>query len=166
MTILEIENISKIYSTKESFFREKGKRIVALEGFSLEIAKGEIFGLVGESGSGKTTAGRLIVKLEEPNTGKIVMNKEEITHLSGKALKNFRRKVQMVFQDPYQSLNPQRSIYDTVSEPLSIHRIGKSEERKELVGEALKSVGLSPPDDFINRYPGPANACKATLVVL
>ena len=151
--ILQIRNVSKIYRGKGNLFRGAGKDVIALNRISLDIYKGEIFGLVGESGSGKTTAGRLIVSLEETTAGRIFLDSHELTALKGRALKAFRRKVQMIFQDPYQSLNPQRSVYDTVSEPLKIHKIGKTADRKERVRAALKEVGLSPPDDFIFRYP-------------
>ncbi|HKI48963.1 MAG TPA: oligopeptide/dipeptide ABC transporter ATP-binding protein [Desulfobacteria bacterium] len=151
--ILQIKNVSKIYRAKAGLFGGRGKDVVALDRISLEINKGEIFGLVGESGSGKTTAGRLIVCLEETDSGEILLEGKPVTGLKGKRLKKFRSKAQMIFQDPYQSLNPQRSILDTVSEPLTIHRIGHANSRKDRVREALRSVGLSPPDDFIYRYP-------------
>ena len=151
--ILEIKNITKIYRTKSGLFAGRGKDVIALDHISLEINKGEIFGLVGESGSGKTTAGRLIVSLEETDSGEIFMDGKPVTGLKGKKLKKFRSKAQMIFQDPYQSLNPQRSILDTVSEPLTIHKVGRAGDRKDRVRQALKSVGLSPPDDFIYRYP-------------
>ncbi len=151
--LLQMRNVSKIYRSKGNLFRHSGKDVIALKRISLDIFKGEIFGLVGESGSGKTTAGRLIVSLERTATGHIFLDRREVTRLKGKALKAFRRKVQMIFQDPYQSLNPQRSVYDTVSEPLKIHRMGRVSTRKDMVRDALKSVGLSPPDDFLFRYP-------------
>ncbi len=151
--ILEIRDVSKIYKTKTGLFAGHGKEVVALDRISLEINKGEIFGLVGESGSGKTTAGRLIVSLEETDQGEILLDGKPVTGLKGRKLKEFRGRAQMIFQDPYQSLNPQRSILDTVSEPLNIHRVGHSSGRKDHVRKALKSVGLSPPDDFLYRYP-------------
>jgi len=151
--ILQMRNVNKVYKGKGKLFRSSGKDVIALNRISLDICKGEIFGLVGESGSGKTTAGRLIVSLEETTSGRIFLDNHEVTGLRGRSLKTFRRKVQMIFQDPYQSLNPQRSVYDTVSEPLKIHRMGKPADRKERVREALKAVGLSPPDDFLFRYP-------------
>ncbi len=151
--ILEIRDVSKIYKSKAGLFGDRGKDVIALDRISLHINKGEIFGLVGESGSGKTTAGRLIVCLEETDFGEILLDGKPVTGLKGKRLKKFRRKAQMIFQDPYQSLNPQRSILDTVSEPLTIHKIGHANDRKDRVREALKSVGLSPPDDFLYRYP-------------
>ena len=151
--IVELEKVSKIYKTKATFFGTSGKEVIALNEVSLKIMSGEIFGLVGESGSGKTTAGRLIVKLEEPDSGSISLDNKEIGGLKGKALKDYRRKVQMIFQDPYQSLNPQRSIFDTVAEPLAIYRMGKGDAKKTLVSQALESAGLSPPEDFLYRYP-------------
>jgi len=151
--ILKLENISKTFRTRASLFKGDPKEVIALKQISLNIYKGEIFGLVGESGSGKTTTGRLIVKLEEPDEGKLLLDGDDITKIKGKALKNFRRKVQMIFQDPYQSLNPYFSVYDSVSEPLVVHSVGNSETRKDMVRESLNSVGLDPPDDFFYRYP-------------
>lgn len=151
--ILEMKEVTKIYRAKTGLFAGRGKDVVALDRISLEIRKGEIFGLVGESGSGKTTAGRLIVSLEDTDSGEILLDGKPVTGLKGKKLKQFRNRAQMIFQDPYQSLNPQRSILDTISEPLNIHRVGQASSRKDLVRNALKSVGLSPPDDFIYRYP-------------
>jgi oligopeptide/dipeptide ABC transporter ATP-binding protein len=151
--ILRLVHVTKRYRSRGSLFGAQGKEIVALNRLSLDIEKGEIFGLVGESGSGKTTTGRLIVKLEEPDSGSLFLDGRDITGLKGRPLKGFRREVQMIFQDPYQSLNPQLSILDTVSEPLLIHKMGKGGERKEMVWQALRSVGLSPPDDFVHRFP-------------
>ena len=152
-TVLELRNISKTYRSKTSFFGSGGTLVVALNQISLSIFEGEIFGLVGESGSGKTTAGRLIVKLEEPAEGRIYLDGIDIINLKGRELKDYSFNVQMIFQDPYQSLNPQFCVFDTISEPLTIHKIGNAEDKEKLVRETMKSVGLSPPDDFINRYP-------------
>jgi len=151
--IIKLENISKTFRTRASLFKGDPKEVMALKHVSLKIYRGEIFGLVGESGSGKTTTGRLIVKLEEPDQGKLLLDGNDITKIKGKALKNFRSKVQMIFQDPYQSLNPYFSVYDSVSEPLVVHNVGNSEIRKNMVRESLNSVGLAPPDDFFYRYP-------------
>jgi len=119
--IIQLEHISKTFRTSASLFKGDQKEVIALNDVSFKIFKGEIFGLVGESGSGKTTTGRLIVKLEEPDDGKLLLDGNDITKIKGKALKNFRKKVQMIFQDPYQSLNPYLSVYDSVSEPLVVH---------------------------------------------
>jgi oligopeptide/dipeptide ABC transporter ATP-binding protein len=152
-SILELRNVTKTYKSKPTLFGSHGKDVVALNNISLEIFKGEIFGLVGESGSGKTTVGRLVVRLEDATAGSIELEGVAVTGLKGKVLKHFRRKIQMIFQDPYQSLNPQISIFDTVSEPLTIHRMGRAEAVREMTEEAMRSVGLSPPEDFLYRYP-------------
>lgn len=151
--IIRLEQVCKVFTSGRSFWGSAQNEVVALNRVSLKIYRGEIFGLVGESGSGKTTMGRLIVKLEEPDGGKLLIDGIDITKIKGKALKDFRRKVQMIFQDPYQSLNPYFSLYDTVAEPLVVHNVGTTETRKEMVREVLKSAGLSPPDDFFYRYP-------------
>lgn len=151
--ILELDQIIKRYKTKGSFLGGGKEDVIALNEVSIKISRGEIFGLVGESGSGKTTTGRLIVKLEDPDGGKISLDGLETTHLKGKALRAFSRRVQMIFQDPYQSLNPQLSIFDTISEPLTIHRVGNIDAKVQAVRRVMRSVGLSPPDEFINRYP-------------
>jgi len=152
-TVLELENVSKIFKTRASFFGTATGKVVALNKVSLNICRGEIFGLVGESGSGKTTAGRLIVRLEDPDNGIISLDGSPIIGLKGKALKAYRRRVQMIFQDPYQSLNPQLSIFESVAEPFTIHKMGDGIELREQVLSTLKTVGLSPPEDYINRYP-------------
>jgi peptide/nickel transport system ATP-binding protein len=151
--VLELRDITKIYKTKRSFFARGAEYVVALNDISLSIAEGEIFGLVGESGSGKTTCGRLIVKLEDPDEGRIYLGGADTIGLKGAALRDYRRQVQMIFQDPYQSLNSQLSIFQSVVEPLTIHRLGNTNERFERVLETLKFVGLSPPEEYIYRYP-------------
>ncbi len=151
--VLELRDITKIYKTKRSFFARGAEYVVALSNLSMRIAEGEIFGLVGESGSGKTTCGRLIVKLEDPDEGRIFLDDDETTGLKGAALRQYRRKVQMIFQDPYQSLNSQLSIFQSVVEPLTIHKLGDNNERFDRVLETLKLVGLSPPEEYIYRYP-------------
>jgi len=151
--ILRIEQLYKVFKSGMSFLGSTQTEVVALNRISLSIQKGEIFGLVGESGSGKTTTGRLIVKLEEPDDGKMLLDGRDIAGIKGKALKGFRRKVQMIFQDPYQSLNPYFSLYDTISEPLFVHNIGDISAREDVVRQVMTSVGLAPADDFFYRYP-------------
>ncbi len=150
---VEFDAVTKIYRTKTSFFGESGEQVVALNRLALSIQKGEIFGLVGESGSGKTTAGRLIVRLEKPDAGRVIFAGEDVSGLRGQRLRNFRRRVQMIFQDPYQSLNPYMSVYDTVCEPLVIHGLGRKQQRTETVVEALSAVGLTPAAEFLHRFP-------------
>jgi len=151
--VLELKKITKTYRTKRSFFARGAEKVIALNDISLAIAPGEIFGLVGESGSGKTTCGRLIVKLEDPDQGQILLNGDETTGLKGASLRGYRRKVQMIFQDPYQSLNSQLSIFQSVVEPLTIHGLGNNIEQFDRVLETLKMVGLSPAEEYIYRYP-------------
>jgi peptide/nickel transport system ATP-binding protein len=150
---MRMSQVSRIYFTRTGMFGGRDRSVTALNQVSLSFFPGEIFGLVGESGSGKTTCGRLLVGLERPDTGHIYLNDQDLTGLKGRAYRNYRRQVQMVFQDPYQSLNPQLTILDSVSEPLITNRIGRPQERRELVRQALANVGLSPPDDFLYRFP-------------
>lgn len=151
--ILELDSIIKTYAAKQHFFSKSEDNVVALDNVSFKIYPKEIFGLVGQSGSGKTTAGRLVVKLEEPTNGTIKLNGERIDHLKGRKLKAYRKKVQMIFQDPYQSLNPYLSVSETILEPLLVNAIGSCESRKEKVIKTLESVGLSPGEEFYYRYP-------------
>jgi ABC-type glutathione transport system ATPase component len=151
--LVEMKNVTKAYfPSKGLFSRSKGK-VLALNSIDLNIEPGEIFGLVGQSGSGKTTTGRLLVRLEHPTHGEILFNKTAINRLSGSALKAYRSQVQMIFQDPYQSLNPHLSIAETVLEPLIVQKIGTRDTRLEKVIHTLETVGLSPGDAFCNRYP-------------
>ncbi len=148
-----MSRVSRFYRTRVGIFGGRGRLVTALDRVSLSFMPGEIFGLVGESGSGKTTCGRLLVGLERPDQGSILLNGRDITGLKGRAYRAYRRQVQMVFQDPYQSLNPQLTILDSVSEPLITSRICRPHQRRDLVREALQHVGLSPPDDFLYRFP-------------
>ncbi len=123
----------------------------AVEGVSFDIKEGETFGLVGESGCGKTTTGRCILQLYRPTSGSVLFEGRELTEVSGKDMQEVRRHMQIVFQDPYASLNPRMTVGTIVAEPLTIHRIGTRSERKERVKELLDLVGLNP--QFTNRYP-------------
>lgn len=151
--LLSMSEVTKIYRVKDSFFGSSGRHVVALDRFSLAINTGEIYGLVGESGSGKTTASRLIVGLESVDSGKIRFDDQEISDLRGKKRKQFTKNVQVIFQDPYQSLNAHLSIFDTVCEPLVIHGIGNQRSRRRKVCEALDTAGLTPPETYLERYP-------------
>ncbi|MCG6909166.1 MAG: ATP-binding cassette domain-containing protein [Deltaproteobacteria bacterium] len=152
-TIMRLNGISKTYKASTGLFGDSGQRVIALNDVSLEIGRGEIFGLVGQSGSGKTTMGRLVVKLENPDKGSIRLGDDEVGHLKGAGLKAFRMKVQMIFQDPYQSLNPHLSILDTIAEPLAIHGKGSRRDRRDKVMKSLEVVGMSPGTDYLYRYP-------------
>jgi len=151
--LLRIEELTKRYKLRSRKFGLKRGEVVALHRVSFQVEAGEIFGLVGESGSGKTTCGRLIVGLEQPDGGRILMNGQKVEGLTGAALKAYLRQVQMVFQDPYQSFNPQVAISDSVAEPLITQGIGDGHERLERVMEALVAAGLSPPEDYAFRFP-------------
>ncbi|MDO5417724.1 MAG: dipeptide ABC transporter ATP-binding protein [Lachnospiraceae bacterium] len=126
--------------------------VKAVDGVSFEIREGEVFGIVGESGCGKSTLGRAVCKLEKPTAGTVIMDGEDISDYNDKQMRPVRKKVQMVFQDPYASLNPRMSVFDIVAEPLRIHKLTKSKEELEArVLDLLRKVGL---DDYhANRYP-------------
>jgi len=156
MSICNIENLYKHFSVASglgSLLASKSRVIKAVDGINFTIDKGEILGLAGESGSGKTTTGEILVGLQEPTKGKIIFRGIDVGTLRGKELKDFRRKVQMIFQDPYATLNPRFTIGSTVEEPLLIHKIGTKETRRQKVIEALERAELRPAREFINRFP-------------
>ncbi|MBS0014492.1 MAG: ABC transporter ATP-binding protein [Desulfobacterales bacterium] len=151
--MVQIQGLKKTYSEDRSLFAKSAPALTAIDDVSLSIEKGDVFGLVGASGSGKTTLGRLLLKLEEIDAGQIRFQGKDISGLKGAALKDFRRRVQLIPQDPYQSLNPYMSIFDTVAEPLIIHGMGNSEARRQKAAQALDAAGLSPAADFFASYP-------------
>jgi len=156
-TLIEITNLSKLYPASTGLFSRNDLFIHAVSGLNLKIKRGESVGLVGESGCGKTTTGKLLTRLIEPSEGSIVLHTEDgdmdIAHMRGAGLKDFRRRVQMIFQDPYESMNPRLTIYDTVAEPLDVQGIGNISERQARVTELLETVGLTPASSFLFRYP-------------
>lgn len=150
-SILELQDIKKYFSVKSKKLFGKKRVLKAVDGVSLKIRKGEIFGLVGESGCGKTTLGRTALRLYEPTDGKILFDGNDITHLSDKELAPYKKRMQIIFQDPYASLNPRFTVGDLISEPMKIHKICPREEQIERVQSLLEVVGLKP--DHIRRYP-------------
>lgn len=148
--ILQAKGVQKSYLTKGGLFSRSSKKVVALNNLDLDIQMGEIFGLVGESGSGKSTFGRLIVRLEDPDSGRIIFDGKDITDLRGRELKSYRRKVQIIFQDPYQSLNPYLSVGEILREPLEIH--GVKDGQGAIIEETMSLVGLVPPGAYLNAY--------------
>lgn len=152
-TILQVENVVKAYDLHHFSFGGSHKAAPAVDNVTIRINKGEAFGLVGGSGSGKTTLARLILKLERFDAGTIHFEDLDVGKLKGPALKAFRRKMQMIPQDPYQSLNPYFSIFETVAEPLVIHRVGDDKTRRGMVENAMALSGLTPAADFFDRFP-------------
>ena len=154
--VMRIKNLKKYFELHIGMFKFMGKPIYvkAVDGISFNIHKGEIVGLVGESGCGKTTTGRLLTRLEDPTEGSILFENIDIAKLKGKELKKYRRNVQMIFQDPYESLNPRFTVLKTVMEPLIIHGIGETyDDKVEMVIRALEDAGLKPAEEYLSRFP-------------
>jgi oligopeptide transport system ATP-binding protein len=141
-TLLQIRNVKKYYPVTAGIFSRHVGDIKAVDGVTFDISQKEIIGLVGESGCGKSTLGRTIPRLEEPTGGKILYQGSDTTRLDKKGLKELRREIQIIFQDPDASLDPRMTIGDSISEPLVIHNIGDEKERTHRVAELMKQVGL------------------------
>jgi oligopeptide/dipeptide ABC transporter ATP-binding protein len=152
MPLLEVKNVKVHFPVKHGMFSRARETVKAVDDVSFSIAPGETVGLVGESGCGKTTLGRAIVRLLEPTAGEIFLDGENISHMRGGELRARRRKFQMIFQDPYGSLNPRMSVEQIVGEALDIHKLTYSKSaRQKRIFELLKSVGLDPV--YAQRYP-------------
>jgi len=155
--ILRVENLIKYYPVEKSFLEKMLTRtkhfVRAVDGVSFTVQKGEIFTLAGESGCGKTTTGKMIVRLISPTGGKIFFKGVEITALENEALRILKRRLQIIFQDPYASFNPRMKIGDAVGHPLEIHGIAYHEDKRKMVMEMLDRVGLTPAEKFLGLYP-------------
>ncbi len=141
--LIEVNNLVKHFPLKGGFMGKVQARVHAVDGVSLKVDKGKTLGLVGESGCGKSTLGRTILRLYEPDSGEIKFDGFDMTHVRGEELRMLRRKMQIIFQDPYASLNPRMTVEEIVSEPLLVHRVGSRSERRDRVYELLDLVGLN-----------------------
>jgi oligopeptide transport system ATP-binding protein len=150
MPLLAVSNLVKEFTRKHGLFSAPSI-VRAVDGVTFSIEEGETFGLVGESGSGKTTTGRCILRLIEPTSGEVAFRGEDVLRFSRARMRQARREMQIVFQDPYSSLNPRMRAGDIVEEPLIIHRAGTKAERRQRVGELFQLVGLDPSQ--LRRFP-------------
>lgn len=152
--LIKVNNLRKWFPVRTGLVQDilsrKKRYVKAVDGVSFEIKKREIYGLAGESGCGKTTTGRVIIRLTEPTEGEAYLGELDIFSLTKSQLNEFRKKAQIIFQDPYESLDPRMNIYDFIAEPLVVHKIGDEEER---VANALKTVELNPPEEYFYRFP-------------
>ena len=157
--LLEVKNLQKYFEVSAGVFSRNKSIVKAVDGISFDIPYGSSLGLVGQSGCGKTTTARALSLLDPKTDGEIrfyneeTLSMESIDELEGDELKDFRRNIQMIFQDPYESLNPRWNIKDIILEPLNIHNIGNLQDREEAVYEILKTVGLTPPENYMPRFP-------------
>ena len=153
-TLISIRNLKKWFPVRRGFFQAilsgEQQYIKAVDNISFDVRKGDIFGLPGESGCGKTTTGKTILRLLEPTGGKVYFEEQDVFSFGKRELKEYRKKAQIIYQDPYESLDPRMMIYNFVAEPLLIHKIGGLEER---VADALERTELTPPEEFFHRFP-------------
>lgn len=155
--ILRVENLKKYFPVEKSFLEKLLARtrnfVRAVDGVTFSVLRGEVFTLAGESGCGKTTTGKIILGLIPPTSGRIFFKDREITSLKPEELRLLRRKIQIIFQDPYASFNPRMKIGDAVGHPLEIHGMASGEEKGKRVLSMLERVGLTPPEKFMELYP-------------
>ena len=169
--LLRVEGLVKDFAGRRSFVdwlrRRPSRPVRALDGISFELRAGEVLALVGESGSGKTTTGNLLIGLMPASDGRVILDGDDVGRLSGRGLRRLRRRTQMIFQDPYESLNPRMTVADIVAEPLRVHRVTRSRaELAERVERALRSAGLTPAAAYLRRYPFELSGGQRQRVVI
>jgi peptide/nickel transport system ATP-binding protein len=162
--ILRVEGLNKNF-TKKSFFKSKSEKVTASDNVSFSLNDNEILAIAGQSGSGKSTIAKLILRAIEPDSGKIFFEGAEVNSNSSN-LKKLRMQCQMVYQDPYDSINPRMKIFDIISEPLEIHKIGTKEVRKKIVLDVLQQVRLEPANDIAKKYPHMLSGGQRQRVVI
>ena len=166
--VLEVHNLRKYFPIGNNTLLHKAtKQVHAVDDVSFCLEKGEVLAVVGESGCGKSTLALTLLGLERPTAGQIIFNQQDVTNLNGAALKAMRQQIQMVFQDPYESLNPLMTIGEIVAEPLLVHGLAKPKnERQQRVQKALEDAGLKPVDNYINRRPHELSGGQRQRVVI
>ncbi|MDA1817658.1 ABC transporter ATP-binding protein [Bacillus cereus] len=149
--LIEVRNLKKYFPIKKGLFSRKTEQLKAVDDLSFTIKKGETFGLVGESGCGKSTTGRSIIRLHDVTSGNVLFDGKDIASLKESELKEYRKRMQIIFQDPYASLNPTMNVFQIISEPMNIYGSYEKEEQKEIILDLLKKVGLK--EEHLYRYP-------------
>ena len=155
---LKVVNLRKWFPVRKgvlsTLFSSKTEYVRAVDDVSFEVKKGEIFGLAGESGCGKTTTGKTILRLLEPTSGEVYFEGKDIMALNKVEMKKMRRKMQIIYQDPYESINPRMTVFEIISEPISVHKLADSlAEKEDIVYKSLEEVELVPAEDFVQRFP-------------
>ena len=151
--LLQVRDLKVHFPIEKGFFGKTVDHVKAVDGVSFDVYRGQTLGFVGESGCGKTTTGRAVMRLIDPTAGRVIFDGVDITEMSQAELRSFRKRFQIIFQDPYGSLNPRKTIETTIMEPMEVHGIGSSyDERREMVLDLLAKVGL-PGRQYLNRYP-------------
>ncbi len=165
--LLRVRDLRRLFKVSRDWPWQAPNWLHAVDGVDLELRRGEVLALVGESGCGKSTLAQTLIGLDQPSTGQIWFEGRDITHLDPAGLKALRRRVQMIFQDPYESLNPTMTVGEAVAEPLRVHNLARDPaERRTLVRQALEAAGLKPATDYLQRYPHELSGGQRQRVVI